>query len=272
MNSYIYNNYFWGFVVLIIYFNTLMNTNQINSWNESIHVLNNKILTHEMILKCFKQFVLELDRFIKESDKRILVQFKIELENGLIRTISRMQTITKIDYKLLLDIFNDYWSIKTEEYYLVSVNKVIFMYKILDSREFPTRLSRVTLPKHTFTFKGYELPNTMDCTQWGEYKFTYNYLSAIIKKPNSKAYYSVIFKEKEQIVELKIGDKTLLTFIDKMDNYNDLSSFTRELHEHTYIFTEGKLIIKQKNIKNMIYLTKVIGASHISYKFATMDL
>jgi hypothetical protein len=73
-------------------------------------------------------------------------------------------------------------------------------------------------------------------------------------------------------VELKIGDKTLLTFIDKMDNYNDLSSFTRELHEHTYIFTEGKLIIKQKNIKNMKYLTKVIGASHIYYKFATMDL
>jgi len=53
-----------------------MNTNQINSWNESIHVLNNKILTPEMILKWFKQFVLELDRFIKESDKRILVQFK----------------------------------------------------------------------------------------------------------------------------------------------------------------------------------------------------
>ena len=136
-----------------------MNENKINSWNESIHVLKNKILTNELILKCFKNFV--LDQFIKESDPKILVQFKIELDNGLIRTISRMQTITKKDYKLLLDIFNEYWSIKTEEYHLVSVNKVIFMYKIIDSREFPTRLSRVTLPKQTFTFKGYELPNTV---------------------------------------------------------------------------------------------------------------
>jgi hypothetical protein len=57
-----------------------------------------------------------------------------------------------------------------------------------------------------------------------------------------------------------------------MDNNNDLSSFTRELHEHTYIFREGNLIIKQKNMKNIKYLTKVIGASHISYKFASMDL
>jgi len=73
-------------------------------------------------------------------------------------------------------------------------------------------------------------------------------------------------------VELKIGDKILLTFIDKMYNNNDLSSFTRELHEHTYIFIEGSLILKQKNIKNIKYLTKVIGASHISYKFASMDL
>lgn len=57
-----------------------------------------------------------------------------------------------------------------------------------------------------------------------------------------------------------------------MDNNNDLSSFTRELHEHTYIFREGNLIIKQKNLKNIKYLTKVVGASHISYKFASMDL
>jgi len=43
-----------------------------------------------------------------------LFNLKIELENGLIRTISRMQTITKNDYKLLLYIFNEYRSIKTE--------------------------------------------------------------------------------------------------------------------------------------------------------------
>ena len=59
-------------------------------------------------MKSFKQFVLELNQIIKESDSKILVQFKIELENGLIRNISRMQIITKNDYKLLLDIFIEY--------------------------------------------------------------------------------------------------------------------------------------------------------------------
>jgi hypothetical protein len=245
----------------------------VHSWQESIHDVNNQILTNELIVKSFKQFVLELNQLIKEkeSKQKIIVQFKIELENGLIRTISRMQTITNNEYKLLLDIFTEYWSIKTEEYHLVVIQKVIFTYKIVPSK-FPTRLSPVVKPKPSFTFKGYDLPNTMDLTQWGEYKFSPNYHSAIIKKPKSKAYYSVVLKDSEQLVELKIHDKILLTFIDKMNNNNDLSSFTRVIHEHTYIFREGNLILKQKNIKNIKYLTKVIGASHISYKFVSMDL
>jgi len=63
-----------------------------------------------LIVKSFKQFVLELNQLIKEkeSKQKIIVQFKIELENGLIRTISRMQTITNNEYKLLLDIFTEY--------------------------------------------------------------------------------------------------------------------------------------------------------------------
>jgi len=45
------------------------------------------------------------------------------------------------------------------------------MYKIIDTLlledvgEFPTRLSPVVKSKPTFSFKGYDLPNTMDCTQ-----------------------------------------------------------------------------------------------------------
>nr|AWA82154.1 hypothetical protein [Cantharellus cibarius] len=248
-----------------------MNKIKVNSWQESIHVVNNKILTRFSLEKAFNQFILELKPLVTEPEVKIIVQFKVVLESGLIRTISRMQTITNNDYKILLDIFKEYWSIKTEEYHLVAIQKVIFTYKIVHSK-FPSRLSPVVKPKPSFSFKGYDIPNTMDLTQWGEYKFSPNYHSAIIKKYKSKAYYSVVLKDREQLVELKINDKILLSFIDKMSNNNDLSSFTRELHEHTYIFREGNLILKQKNIKNIKYLTKVIGASHISYKFVAMDL
>src|SRR6202035_5600482 len=93
-----------------------------------------------------------------------------------------------------------------------------------------------------------------------------------VQKHKSHAYYHIIFKEREQLVELKIQNKILLTFTDKMDDNNDLSTFTRILGEHTYIFKEGELILKQKNIQNIKYLTKVLGSTHISNKFITLDL
>jgi len=62
-----------------------------------------------------------------------------------------------------------------------------------------------------------------------------------------------------------------LTFTDKMDDNNDLSTFTRTMENHTYIFKEGNLILKQKNIENIKYLSQVIGATHISNKFITLQ-
>ena len=245
--------------------------NKIISWRDSIHNLNNQLLTMNSLREAFDEFTVELDKLIRNSEQKILVQFKIEMENGLIRTISRMQTITREDYNILLEIFNEYWNIKTQEYHLTAVNKIIFTYKIVGS-DFATRLSPVSIEKPTFSFKGYDLPNTMDCTEWGEYKFTSNFRSANIQKPKSHSYYHIILKEREQLVELKIHNKTLLTFIDKMDDQNDLSTFTRILDDHTYIFREGVLILKLKNIKNVKYLSRVIGATHISNKFITMDL
>lgn len=56
-----------------------------------------------------------------------------------------------------------------------------------------------------------------------------------------------------------------------MDDNNDLSTFTRTMENHTYIFKEGNLILKQKNIENIKYLSQVIGATHISNKFITLQ-
>ena len=223
-----------------------------SAWRDSIHVLNNQLLTADSLREAFEEFTVELEKLIWDCEQRILVLFKIEMDNGLIRTISRMQTITREEYNILLEIFNEYWNIKTQEYHLTSVNKIIFTYKIV-GKDFPNRLSPVSIPKPTFSFKGYDLPNTMDCTLWGEkYQFSSNYLIATIKKPKTHAYYHIIFKEREQIVELKIDDKILLTFTDKMNDNYDLSTFTRILDDHTYIFREGNLILKQKKIINNI--------------------
>ena len=257
-----------------------MNNNKLKSfslnyrdkWRDSIHIIQNQLLTINLLSQALNKFWIELEQLIEESQQKILVLFKIEMENGLTRTISRMQTVTLNDKNDLLEIFNEYWNIKTQEYHLTIINKILFTYKIV-SKEFPTRLSPALIKKPTFTFKGYDLPNTMDCTEWGEkYQFSSNYLVATVQKHKSHAYYHIIFKEREQLVELKIQNKILLTFTDKMDDNNDLSTFTRILGEHTYIFKEGELILKQKNIQNIKYLTKVLGSTHISNKFITLDL
>ncbi|MDV2686998.1 hypothetical protein RYX56_21850, partial [Alkalihalophilus lindianensis] len=52
-----------------------------------------------------------------------------------------------------------------------------------------------------------------------------------------------------------MADKVVLSFKDEMHPKSDLSSFTRTVKNHVYIFKEGELILKQIE-KNVSFLTK----------------
>ena len=71
---------------------------------------------------------------------------------------------------------------------------------------------------------GFNLPTTMGITQWSESKFNDDYTTAIVYKQNSKVVYHVSLFDNRQTVEIKINDKTLLSFTDIMLDNNNLGT------------------------------------------------
>jgi len=129
------------------------------------------------------------------------------------------------------------------------------------------------LEKRKHKINGFNLPNTMDFSTWGDYEISNDYKYAIVHKYKSKAKYYISIQENSLNVELKLNGKILYQFTDtRLDKEEeDLTYFSRKLKTHSYIYKNGNLIIKEidriskylKPIKKNLILIK---------KFITMDL
>jgi hypothetical protein len=167
-------------------------------------------------------------------------------------------------------------NLRSEDYYIINVDSIIYTYKILDPDKNNnvikvSKLNRSNSIKNNpiFQFKGYNLPLTMDITSWGHIYFNDNYTNAIIIKPNST--YFIKLYDSYSEVELKFNNITVLKFKDIMNNKSDLSTFTRIIENQEYIFINGELIIK-KIIKKVDYLKPINKSIYLSQDIITMDL
>ena len=113
----------------------------------------------------------------------------------------------------------------------------------------------------------------MDFTLWGNYH-EIDERNYIVYKKSSKAEYHIELFNDYQIVNLKIEDNVLLTFKDVIDRTHreiNLSSFTRTIKNHEYIFINGEILIKK--VKKIVpFLTKINQNIHNNKNFITMDL
>ena len=245
-------------------------------WKDYQLKLDNNLLTSINLSYALSKFWIDRLKNINKN-QFILIQFKVKLVTGIIRSISHVQTVKKNDYETLLESFNLFWEIRSDEYHLTSIDSIIFTYKIipLNSEIKQSKISKhpsINLEnKPNFRFNGYNLPCTMDFTSWGEYIIKNDYNKAIVYKLNSKAEYHISLYNNYQIVELKLKNKTHIKFIDTIRDVSDLSSFTRTINNQEYIFENGKLIVKK--IKRLTsFMSKIKSTIFRSNKFITMDL
>nr|BAM29340.1 dnapol [Lentinula edodes] len=216
---------------------------------------------------------------------KLLILFKVKTINNQYRTITPMQIIDLCNISELNQLFIEYWNLKSEDYYLAAYSDIVFTYKILDtnlSRKIISPESKGSLGKMVdsksksksqigaLRFGGYNLPPSMDLTKWGYYQFTGDN-SAIVYKKWSQLEYHIQLFDNYQLVDVKLGDKVVLSFKDEMHPKSDLSSFTRTVKNHVYIFKEGELILKQIE-KNVSFLTKERKNYFNDKNFLTMDL
>jgi DNA polymerase type B, organellar and viral len=246
----------------------------INKWIDYYYNLENTIITNNSInLALFSLFHI-LNKL--SANHYILIQFKIKTTSGHYRSISYVQTIKLSDFELLSETFIEFWNIKSEEYFLEKVSDIIFTYKILplesdiNTSKMNKHYNIISESRGKTTFFGYNLPNTMDFSQWGYINY-YSDQFAYVAKANYKAIYHINIFDNYTKVELKLKDKILISFTDTMNDKDNLDSFTRTIKRQEYIFRDSKLIIK-KIIKDVPFLKPLKASIFKSDTFLVMDL
>jgi len=178
------------------------------------------------------------------------------------------------DIKILIETYVNYFDLFIENYNdilplnlyisykIVSVSKIkeLMPEKELKSKIIKSKDSQIPKKEEKVTFKGYNLPNTMDFTKWGHCTISKDYTSATVIKLNknhtkSKINYSIKIKELKIEVDYKIYNKVLFSFTDTLvinENFisKNLNYFKRTLKNKIYIYEEGKRIfILNKEMK-----------------------
>lgn len=262
----------------------------INNWSDYNHKLHSNNISNLDIAIAFSKFITQVISTLSDykpvnypSNIRILILFKVKTINNQYRNISPLQIVEIENLNILIEIFNEYWNLKSEEYYIASYSDIIFTYKIVDSKNLETKIltaekinkiKKQLRDNNSITrFGGYSLPNTMDFTTWGDCHFLSD-SKIIVYKRNSKLEFYIELSENYQEVELRFDDKVLLSFKDTMldRRSGDLSSFSRLIkNRHEYFFNKGNLILK-KIIKKVKFIKQIRKSNHLSDKFLTMDL
>ena len=79
------------------------------------------------------------------------------------------------------------------------------------------------LEKRKHKINGFNLPNTMDFTTWGDHEISDDYKYAIVHKYKSKAKYYIKIKENSLNVDLKLNGKILYQSTDTKLDKEDLT-------------------------------------------------
>ena len=169
----------------------------INKWlTFNYEITGNLITSNQIELACIK-FYKDVLTHLKD-DQYILIIFRIKTSDNLYRNISTFQTISKLNIKEFINICNEYWLIKTENYIQEEIIEIKFNYKIIGgslsitTSKINSLNNKLDKPK-LLKFKSFNFPQTMDITQWGNVHFMLNDSEAIVYKFRSKAQYHIKF-------------------------------------------------------------------------------
>ena len=222
--------------------------NNINNWPNYFYNLNNKLVDETSIKEALESLInLKLKNL--EDNQVVLILFKLKQNPSKFRSITYLQKVMIKDFNLLPEFFNNCFINKpVNEYLNQKWDTIIFSYKIVESESIVAETNLIknydtdTDKANLFIFGEYKLPTTSDYNQWGEVIFKTN-TTAIVTRLNSNLIYliKIYFNKLEVDVRTKsYSMKRMCTFVDILDNENNLSTFTRSIGNRLYVFENGQ--------------------------------
>ena len=109
-----------------------LNNLTFNKWSDFSYNMESKNITLSNITIAFSMFrkeILSNLAFYKPvkfpSQIKLLILFKVKTINHQYRTISPLQIVDINDVNILSDLFNEFWNLKSEEYYVATYSDII---------------------------------------------------------------------------------------------------------------------------------------------------
>jgi len=236
-----------------------MNNNiNLNNWPNYFYNLNNKTVDETSIKEALDSlFNLKLKNL--DNNQMILIIFKLKQNPSKFRSITYLQKVMIKDFNLLPEFFNNCFINKSVKDYLNQKwNSIIFSYKIVESESIVAETNLVKIydtdtdKANSFIFGEYKLPATADYNQWGEVIFKTN-TTAVVTRLNSNLIYFIKIYFNKLDVEVRTKGysmKRMCTFVDKLDNENNLSTFIRSIGNRNYVFENGQYKYSKIKIEN----------------------
>lgn len=292
-SSTLFNNKYVGEAELIV--------KKKNNWMNFKYILKqNQLLSNNLIAFIFNK--LWETSVISTADKNseIFIIFKVYLLNfNSYKTIGPMQRKSLLDKNLLIAIFQELWNIQSDEYKNSIVTEIdIGFYiadnthindtknsainndkttsieskknnsKFLSSRSYST-LRNININNNTTLWSGYNLPKTMNLSEWGDCKWI-NSNKVIIHKLNSDVTYDITIKNCKHYIDYKIFNETIISFIDKPLK-KPLNSFERTIKNNIYIYLDNNIIFKS-TVRKCKFITPILKKKNFLKNYLTLDI
>ena len=208
----------------------------------------------------------------------MFVIFKVRTTDNIIRSISTLQRVNSITKFTLIEYFYAHWDLKSDNYNQLSIDEVIFNYKIIDSESVHTKsiINKPVKVERTWVdylkIGYYNFPMNMDLFEWAGVDFIKGDKEAIVYKKYSDSVYHVYFTNKYIMsVDYKINNRTIVSFTDEFMDVNNLGTFKRTIKNQILYFRDGRLEYREKNYLFPV-INKLQERPHLINKFITMDL
>lgn len=248
-------------------------------WSSVSSDIRHPQITMEVLTEELRAFF----EFYKESypnHKYFAIVPKISLENGALRSFTKLQISTTKDFNQLLKILFQLFAVqnlnvkmsaddsqlfkdrKNKKYI---AGKIIFTFKPLtdiSETKYVDNERLDQIPKHfrnSLDHKGVKLPLTMDLTLWPNIHIFEDHTKAtahfeIKKDGNTKIITLMIeIREKENFITVNYEKKVLFTFTDVINNSSDLTDFTRTISEEKKLSPDPKMGHFVHILKKILY-------------------
>ena len=236
----------------------------------------NDILTYKDIELCINKFYCEI-LATYDLNEKFCILFKVKTSDGDWRNISSLQTLDKNSIEDLKEIFNLFWSFKSDQYKSLDVEKIVFRFRPLETDiapienifRYPTEFDKSTdlLPQ------GYtNLPNNRQFETWGDELIINGDNTYVVKKDN----YSFLIRElnNEYFVSVNYKDKEILSFHDIYEAGNErknTNTFMRTIGSSTIYYKDGQCNLLFQNVLSN-YIKGKNPDTSIKKNYITMDL